>query len=316
MISLDNGFQEVVTIVADSAATAQRLNAALGYQMLAKGPVDPAALEALGIDGSWAANEVLVGDPAQGRGYIRLIDFAGRILPVGRNGGQAWDTGGIFDFNIRSLISLDDAQLTMTCHGFVGHAPVVHWQFGPLDVKEAVLSDADGVCIAMMERLAPPLTGYEAVKGPVSYVFNSTQIVADFDAARAFYVDVLGWTAAQETTMEHESGDNCMGLPLSVARECEVKIGVYHPRGVMEGSVEIIQFGVEGRDYSQAPAASRGIASLRFPVSDPAAILARAADSGYAVMAVRETHIAPYGAVELGSLLTPWGARMEFFKPA
>lgn len=313
MISNDNGFQDVVIIVGDAAATARRLHAALGYVTIAHGPVEPSILDVLGIATDWAAQEILIGDPAQKRGYMRLIEFPDRKLPVKRDGCQAWDTGGIFDFNIRCLQSLDDVQAEMTHHGFVGHSPVVHWQFGPLDVKEVVLRDSDGLCIAFMERLSPPLMGFEGVASPVSYVFNSTQVVRDFVAARQFYVDILGWQVVQETCMRHESGDNCMGLPLDVARECDVQIGIYHPHGKMEGSVEIIQFGVEGRDYAGAAAASRGIAALRFPVGDPQAILAKAEQAGCTIIALRETHIAPYGRVMLGGLITPWGARLEFF---
>lgn len=315
MIALDNGFQDVVAIVSDGADSARRLAAALGYQTLSRDRVDPAALEVLGIDPQWEAVETLVGDVAQGRGYFRLIDFPWREIGVMRDGCQPWDTGGIFDVNIRSLQSIERLQSGMTRNGFVGFAPVTHWQFGPLDVKEVVLRDADGLCIAMMQRLSPPLAGYEGVEGPVSYVFNSTQVVADFAAARAFYVDVLGWQVVQETTMRQEQGHNCMGLPLDVARQCDMTIGIYHPRGVTEGSVEIIGFAVEGLDYSRAEPAARGIASLRFPVSDPQAVLSKAADGGCDIVPLRRARIAPYGEVELGALVTPWGARLELFRP-
>jgi catechol 2,3-dioxygenase-like lactoylglutathione lyase family enzyme len=314
MIAQDNGFQDVVAIVQDNAETARRLQAALGFEILGQGAVDPNALDVLGLDPEWQATEILVGDPAQGRGNIRLISVPDHKLPVKRDGCQAWDTGGIFDFNIRALQSIDDVQSKMSFEGFVGYSPVIHWQFGPLDVKEVVMRDGDGLCIAFMQRLAPPLTGYEDVAVPVSYVFNSTQIVPDFAAARAFYVDVLGWKVVQETTMRQEQGDNCMGLPLDVARDRVMKIGIFHPLGKMEGSVEIIEFDVEGRDYSDAPAAARGIASLRFPVSDPQDILTRAEGAGCTTLPLRQANIVPYGAVELGGFVTPWGARLEVFR--
>jgi catechol 2,3-dioxygenase-like lactoylglutathione lyase family enzyme len=314
MFAQDNGFKDVVAIVHDNAETARRLQAALGFAILGQGTVDPNALEVLGLDPAWQASEILIGDPAQGRGNIRLISVQEQKLPVKRDGCQAWDTGGIFDFNIRALQSIDDVQSKMSFEGFVGHSPVIHWQFGPLDVKEVVMRDGDGLCIAFMQRLAPPLTGYEDVTGPVSYVFNSTQVVADFAAARAFYVDVLGWKVVQETTMRQEQGDNCMGLPLDIARDREIQIGIYHPLGKMEGSVEIIAFDVEGRDYSAAPVAARGIASLRFPVSDPQEMLTRAQGAGCEILPLRQAYVAPYGAVELGGFVTPWGARFEVFR--
>lgn len=315
MIAFNNGFQEVVALVKDSRDTARRLQAIFGFEILAEATVEPAALALLGLDAEWTAQEVLLGDPAQQRGYIRCICVDGQRLPVGRDGGQAWDSGGIFDFNIRALRSIEDVQSKMTDEGFIGHAPVTHWQFGPLDVKEVVLSDADGLCIALMQRLAPPLTGYEQVEGPVSYVFNSTQVVRDFDSARAFYVDHLGWQVVQETTMKQSQSVNCMGLPLDVARDREMRIGIYQANGKMEGSVEIIAFDLEGLDFSDAPAASRGIAALRFPLSDPRAMLDKAAAAGCQIEPLRSVNIAPYGQVEMGAFVTPWGARFQPFRP-
>lgn len=310
----DNGFQDIVAVVSDAKATANRLMQSLGYEIIASGPVDGQALELLGADADWQAEEILLGDPAQGRGYIRLVDFPHHPLPLGRDGSQPWDFGGIFDFNIRTLRSIEAVQDKMTRRAFVGYSPITHWQFGLLDVKEVVLRDGDGLCIALMQRLAPPLQGFEAVAGPVSYVFNSTQIVPDFQAARSFYVDVLGWKVVQESIMQQESGENCLGLPFDVARQSKIEIGIYHPHGVMEGSVEIVSFDLEGRDYSQAPSPARGIASLRFPVANPADILRRAQQAGCAIHEVRPVHIAPYGLVEMGALITPWAARLEFYK--
>ena len=314
MIAFNNGFQEVVVLVAESQRSAQRLQAIFGFEILATAAVQPAALALLGLDPAWTAEEILLGDAAQQRGYIRLISVQGQRLPVERDGARAWDSGGIFDFNIRALRSIEDVQSKMTDHGFVGHAPITHWQFGPLDVKEVVLSDADGLCIALMQRLAPPLTGYEHVAGPVSYVFNSTQVVRDFDAARAFFVDHLGWQVVQETTMKQSQSVNCMGLPLDVARDREMRIGIYQANGKMEGSIEIIAYDVEGLDFSDAPAASRGIKAVRLPLSDPQAMLDKAEAAGCQMEPLRVVEIAPYGKVEMGAFITPWGARFQPFR--
>ena len=233
---------------------------------------------------------------------------------VARDGAQPWDVGGLFDINIRCLDSIEHQHGAMTGNGFVAFAPVTQWQFGALTVKEVVHRDADGLCIAMMQRMAPPLTGYEGA-GPVSHIFNSTQVVADFAAARSFYVDALGWAPVQESNWTHEDGDNCLGLPLDVARHCAVQVGIYHPHGVMEGSVEIIGYGVEGRDFGAAGPPLRGLASLRFPLTAPEAFLERAGKGGCAVLPLRRAEIAPYGLVEIGAAITPWGARLEVFRP-
>jgi catechol 2,3-dioxygenase-like lactoylglutathione lyase family enzyme len=176
--------------------------------------------------------------------------------------------------------------------------------------------DADGLCIAVMERVRPPLQGYEGLRGPASWVFNSTQIVPDFDAARAFYRDVLGWLPVQETDgpAAQASGLNCMGFPVGLAAGIGMRIGIYHPQGRMEGSVEIIQFGVKGLDFSGDGPPARGWACLRFAVGDVLDFAARARGGGCRVIGPVELDWRPHGRHRAVAAITPWGARLEAFE--
>ena len=86
-----------------------------------------------------------------------------------------------------------------------------------------------------------------------------------------------------------------------------MRIGMYQANGRMTGSVEIIQFGTRTLDFSHRAPPMRGWASLRFPVSDLDALLARVP--------------ATIGPVELegrraAAVVTPWGARLEFIEAA
>ena len=315
MIALDNGFEEVVGIVHSARDAARRLADSFGYQVLHEGTPDPRALASLGVPAEWKAVETLVGDPAQQRGTMRLISFPDRDTAQMRPGGSCWDTGGIFDINIRALYNIEEVGARMNRNGFVAYTPVTRWQFGPLDVKEHVFNDADGIAIAIMERMAPPLEGHQTVTNQCSYIFNSTQSVRDFAAARTFYVDVLGWNPIQETEWTHEDGHNCIGLPVSVAKTCPLKVGIYQSNGVNEGSVEIIELAVDGIDMSGGRPPQRGIAALRFPMSDPQAFLNRAAGGGCEIVPLAEAELVPYGNVMLGGAITPWGARLDVFSP-
>lgn len=314
MIAIDNGFEEAVGLVADCDASAARLSAATGYTTVHRGRAPAGALALLGLEGG--AEEALLAHPDAGRGAIRLIAPDGPARPPMRDGGQAWDTGGIFDVNMRALRDIDALHAAFGAAGFVAPSPVVDWDFGPLAVREVVEKDADGLCIALMERVHPPLTGYEGISGPASWVFNSTQVVADFDAARAVFVEGLGWKPVQETQGPAGQGDgaNCMGFPVGLAAGIDMRIGIYHPQGCMEGSVEIIAFGCAGRDFSRAAPPGRGWASLRLPVSDLDAMAARLAGAGCAVSEVAAFDWAPHGAVRAVCALTPWGARFELLQ--
>ena len=315
MIALDNGFEEVVGIVADATTSAARLCAATGFVQVAAGPVDGGAMALLGLAGR-QGREVLIGHLGVARGRIRLIELDGPVAGLNREGGQAWDTGGIFDINLRALPSIEALQRALVAQGFVAHAPITDWDFGPMAVREVVNSDADGLCIALMERVGPPLQGYDGVSGPASFVFNSTQVVPDFDAARRLYRDCLGWLPVQETEgmAAQDSGANCMGFPEGLAAQIPMRIGIYHPEGRMEGSVEIIQFGVRTHDFSASEPPLRGWTALRFPVLDLEDFMARAAQGGCRIIGPVAARWAPHPEGIAAAAITPWGARLEAFQ--
>lgn len=316
MIAIDNGFEEAVGLVADCDASARRLCVATGYAVRHRGPAPAGALALLGLPSKTHAREVLLAHPDAVRGAIRLISLAGDPAPPMRDGGQAWDTGGIFDVNMRALEGIEALHAAFTGAGFVSPAPVVAWDFGPLAVREVVERDADGLCIALMERVHPPLAGYEGIGGPASWVFNSTQVVADFDAARAFFVDGLGWTPVQEVSDRagHGDGANCMGFPRGLAAQIDMRIGIYHPQGRMEGSVEIIAFACGGYDFSDSAPPGRGWAALRLPVGDLDAMARRLGAAECVLSEVVEFDWAPHGPVRAMCAKTLWGARFEFLE--
>lgn len=313
MIAFDNGFDEAVGLVADGEAVARRLCDALCYRVVHAGFVPAGALALMGLDGARSAREVLIAHPDAQRGGIRLVSVDGPAMPLMRDGPQAWDSGGIFDINIRALQDIESLHAGMGRAGFRAHAPITDWDFGALAVREVVESDADGLCIALMERVHPPLAGYEDIGGNASWVFNSTQVVADFTTARSVFVDHLGWKPVQETEgfAGQVSGANCMGLPPGIAPAIRMRIGIYHPQGRMEGSVEIIQFGCGGNDFSTNRPPMRGWAGLRFPVTDLAGFAERMRAAGCAVSAPQAFAWAPYGVVDAICATTPWGARLE-----
>jgi catechol 2,3-dioxygenase-like lactoylglutathione lyase family enzyme len=313
----DGGFHEAVLVVGDAARVAASYGRAFGYRSLNQGRVSAETAAFYGLDGLAGAPELLIGEPGQGRGYVRLLQ-APAGLPIGRFGGQAWDTGGIFDLDIRALGDIEAMTARAADEGFVPLAPITDYDFAGLKVREVVMVGHDGVGMAIISQEDPPLGGYEAAEGPASYAFNSTQVVRSLDEARAFFIDALGWKPVYETRWAHPgSGLNCLGMPLNLARTHDFKVGIYHPQGVNFGSVEMLEIeGLEGFDFRAPPGVvRRGIAALRFPVSDLDSTLAAVRRGGGSVVAEpREIEIAPYGAAALAAVETPWGARLEFYR--
>lgn len=315
MIAQDNGFQEAVGIVADLDSSARRIAAALGFVEIYRGEVPAAAMTLFGIEQEARAQELLLSHPTSPRGRIRLLSLQDQSHGIMRDGAQAWDTGALFDVNIRALESIDSLHHAMGRNGFVSPAPITSFDFDPVSVREVLERDGDGLCFALMERVKPPLAGFEDVAGPASWLFNATQIVSDFSAARHFYVEQLGWQVVQEASWTHPDGRNCMGLPLGLARDLLVTVGVYQAQGLMEGSVEIIHFACEGLDFSVDGPPMRGWGGLRFPVSSLSDFQSRAERGGCETIGPVQMEWAPHGECLAVAAITPWGVRLEAFEP-
>lgn len=101
MIALDNGFQEVVGMVADADEASRRLAGALGYDISYAGDLAAPLSAAWGADQGAKGREVLIVHRDMARGAIRLFSFGGEHPALMRDGAQPWDAGGIFDINMR-----------------------------------------------------------------------------------------------------------------------------------------------------------------------------------------------------------------------
>jgi catechol 2,3-dioxygenase-like lactoylglutathione lyase family enzyme len=312
--ALDNGYDELIAIVADAKASADRLCRILGYTVVGSSSADAGLLALHELDPVSGWSEVLIAQPQCDRGRIRLWQSAGEIAPARRLGAQAWDVGGLFDVSLRSLGPIDNLLANFCRNGFSAMAPVADFNMGGLDVREALARDGDSLCFAMAERISPPLTGWEHVKGPASNPFNSVITVEDLDEAKRFFVEGLGWTALVDTTLVHEGGRNVMGLPLDIARDKQVALAIVQQQGRMDGSVELIAYPCEGHDFRGDQPHWRGLASLSFPVSDLDATLARAKVAGGRIVAPSAIDRGPYGSGRGGAVITPWNARLVFFE--
>ena len=251
--------------------------------------------------------------PGEESGYVRLIQFdapGGHIRP----NAQSWETGGWFDFNVR-VVDLERKSRELMARGWNGYSSPVEFTFGPFIVREWLARGPDGVVIAMIERVQPPLEGYPHLTD-VSRLFNATQIVPDLDESLAFYQDTLGF----DTYIEHDGaskaeGENVLGLPHELADDIVRRVRILHPEGNNLGSVELLQFvGISGRDFSERTAPpNRGILSLRFPAKRLAELAGRIRQSdGRVIREPAFVDLPPYGRVERLVAAGPAGELIEF----
>ncbi|MEM1413034.1 MAG: VOC family protein [Pseudomonadota bacterium] len=259
-------------------------------------------------------HEWLLTRPGRDHGQLRLFRFTDRV-PAPRAGADNWDTGGIFDLDVR-VRNLKAWYVTLRELGWRAISEPVDWPFGELQVREWLARGPDDVILALMQRLAPSLPSDAQPGAGFSAAFNSSQTVRDFNASLAFY-EALGF----RLMVRHEAplggrGGEVIGLSPDVASETTVALAIMHPQAVLEGSVELVALPDRaGRDLSAACGpARRGLNLLRFPVQGLDALLQHLATTGIASTARARWDLPGWGEVEGVAVVSPDGAWLELIE--
>jgi len=261
------GWDEVLVSVRDIDAHHRFFKDVALWELIDSGDVSRAELNAWQLPKSATAEFRVFRNPGAESGSIRLLKFNGVEQGYVRPDSQSWDTGGIFDINVR-VKDLEDAANKVRALGWQARAPITQFSFGKFVVKEWIVRSPSGLAFAMIQRIEPKLEGWPNIKS-LSRTFNSTQVVRDMDTSLAFYENILGF----KRYLEHkgaskEAGPNVLGLPHNIATQASRTVYILHPDGVNEGSVELLSFdGAQGRDLSEfAKMPNLGIVALRFKV--------------------------------------------------
>ncbi len=313
------GIQEVVASVSDFARITTVFTRIANYRQV-RLPDAPRA--------QWPAWRVprrverieqrLLIPPGPDKGAVRLVKFHAARQRVMRSSAHAWDPGGIFDVDVYTR---DARQVyrALQALGWSAYGEPTDYSWGGFDVCEVVATGPDGLVIALIEpRRLPP--GFPGMRG-FSRVFNSAQIVSDYDASMAFFTTQLGWRTFVDTRVEgvEEPGAEVLGIPRPLATHTLRRIGIVHPEGTNDGSLEPIALpALGGRQVAQhCVAPNLGWFAYRMPVPDAAMHARELAARGAALytepMLMR---IAPYGDVIAFAVRTPDGAIIEFFSRA
>lgn len=313
---IPEGWREVVISVSDLDSWVSFYTDVLGWEMRASTDVPRQTLSAWGLPQVASAKSVLMANPKSGSGYVRILDIDGVPQERIRSHDQAWESGGIYNFNVRANDIAATSKL-VTEAGWQAPSDPVKFTFGPFIVWEWVPRHWDGVRMAFIERVKPTLEGWPNLK-TTSRTFNSTQIVSDMDEALAFYKGVLGFGSyLEDVSASKAPGEHVLGLSKEAMTEIVRDVRIINPQGKNEGSVELLAFnGYSGRDFSdRAKPPNLGVLMLRFPVPDVEALAVYFEASNVALAAqVTDTVIAPYGAVRTVAVQSPDGAWMEFFE--
>lgn len=311
------GFTEVVASVSHFAR-ARGLVAAGGWQVAHEGPAAPAQNRAWGLKPHVAIEERLLHVPGMDWGFLRFARITNAPQqPIRPLDARPWEPGGLWLLYTRAA----DAAAMAAGLGEAGWPTVrgVHgFDFGDLAVREVHHRGPDGLVLSVIEQQKPPL----ALPVPgLTHVFNAALVVKDFDRARRFFVDQLGFRPWMELAWDGDNpGLGLLADPAELGHVRRVRTAIVHPAGENLGSVELIgwdlapgsppprDFGARGRPPNL------GAMALRFAVADLPAHLAALATRGVLPARTPTTlRLEPYGEVRLAPVVAPDGVWLEFF---
>lgn len=310
-----SGFREAVLSVRDMTPWHALFCDTAGWQLAHRGAPDNSLLEFWRAKARHSAEESLLVNPGDSSGYLRIYQLNSAGQEEIRAATHSWDSGGIFDLNLR-IHSTDAVYPLLLERSWQPVSAPVPWRFGSSEVTECLLRGPDAAVFAIIERRDPPLRGWNFQT--FSRVFNSSQVVGDMKAALDFY-QALGFqqVVSHSGPLPNLAG-RVLGLSAQEAASEALQLRILHPQGEMDGSVELVEFtGKNGKDLSsRALPTNLGITALCFPVSNIREFASHLERQQISMQTpgIIETHIEPYGTVNLLAVQTPDGAWLEFFE--
>jgi hypothetical protein len=257
--------------------------------------------------------EWLLGQSDWPTGQVRVFEFD-TATPAPRDGARTWDTGGIFDLDVR-VRDLPTWSERLTSDGFTGMSEPIIWPFGDLRIGEWLAQGPDGVVLALVERMHPPLEGPGPGTG-FSHAFNSSQTVRDVDA----HLDLFAALGFQPRIRQVEPlggrGGEMLGLPAEDADTTAIDLAICHPTGDLDGSVEFVALPNTPGSHAETLASPgcRGLNLLRFPVTGVEAMAKELQDMDIEHTGLATWNLPPLGKVRGLALRTPDGSWLEFFE--
>jgi catechol 2,3-dioxygenase-like lactoylglutathione lyase family enzyme len=288
------------------------------WKIIYEGPVTAQRLAHMEIPKGIGAHEILVGHGDARHGNVRLIRFDNAPgNPVIRSVGRPWETGGWFDLNV-FVDNLKERCAQFRHLGWSDVSDPILYDFKSRTVKEWLAFGADGVVLALVERVHPPLER-QLQPGMFGQHTNSTQIVDDFNAARSFYIDLLGFKPDLEIIdepMQPEPGPNLLGFPEELAANQRWNVSVLKASGPEGGNIEIVSLpGASGRNFAGlANPPNRGIISHLFPVDCIGNLHQKLMRAGVEIIKPpAQINLPPDGDTQLMTVRRPDGVRLDFY---
>jgi hypothetical protein len=221
--------------------------------------------------------------------------------------------GGIFDINMRTE-KAEFAVDFLQNQGWRLLMPPIPWQFGANSVKEFLAIQDDGIVLAVMERVSPPLEGITFDR--MSEVFNSAQMVQDIERSTAFYEEIGFEKFVDFRGNMPGEGARVLDLQDCSPEESEVCLTISHPEQKMEGSIELISVpNIERRSLDRHEF-GRGLLALRIPTTHIQTLYDKITSSplDIPIVATLQDRTIAGRRQACFAVLSPDGARLDFYE--
>ncbi len=307
------GFQEVIFCIKDAEAARLQYESITGWSTISDSSIAQDQLTFWNINTADKTRQIVLHNPHCNRGYLRLCQFDNLEQEYIRSSSQSWDTGGIYDVDVR-VTNLGETFDLFRSFGWTAYNDPIEYVFGDFHISEVLVHGYEDIVFALIQRHQPELQGYPHLR-KVSHIFNSSQIVTDIEKSKDFYINKLGFKVYMDKVLKGTDKDeNLFGVPQNIYQNIERKICILSPDGKNFGSVELIELdGIMGKDYSsRAHPPNLGIMTLRFPCRDVDNYKKRFSDEeirGYGLV-----DIPPYGLCKTLAIQSPDGAWLEFIE--
>jgi catechol 2,3-dioxygenase-like lactoylglutathione lyase family enzyme len=290
-----------------------------------------------------SANEILcgfAGETMNDYGLLRLVQFVGCKQVVVRSGAQIWETGGIFDFDLR-VRNLHATYEALVNAGYYVFGEPIELRIGNVVLNETLLFGPEAAGLALVDRVQPPLPASTPEShGILGTIYLTVTVAKNMDATARFFTETLGFTALEDHIVQPASPQpTVFRLPWNLSTSVPVRLAGFSPDGTRDTMIEVFQFdGIYGEDRSErALPPNLGLLMYRFPVDDIEAYwtfvaenMRRESEANSAESSSRSSSqssfqprivadlqtilMPPYGTVRAFALRSPDGVWIEFFE--
>ena len=270
-----------------------------------------------GISEKSTAKEALIQFMDIDFGRIRFVEIKGITQKIMRPTSKLWDTGGIYDIDIRTH-DISEIFDEMINRNWLAAAVPMTLPITAFEIDESVLTNADSMTIALAKRHSPSLELPEGKKF-ASNIYLSAMTVKNLAMGTDFFVNKLGFQLVNDNLKVKfpPNSSNNFGVPHNFSDKFEIALSIYSPDGTRDTMVECIEtVGLLGNDYSaKCEAPNRGILCYRIEVENIIGYLNFVKNNGVSEkkpLSIQLWH--GIGQVKTFTVCSPDGAWVMFFE--